>query len=77
MAWTLGEVALIPPTQVWKCLRKVHHASYDEAEAHRLDVLLNHGSNGDPLHVYRCPHCNGWHVGRSQPWSLSTAMGPR
>ena len=66
MAFTLGDVARIPQTSAWKCLRKIHHGSFEQAEAHRLDVLHHHGSDRHPLSVYRCPHCGDWHVGRSR-----------
>ena len=66
MAWTLRAVARIHETRAWKCLRKVHHASYEDAEAHRLDVLHHHGDDGHSLHAYRCPLCGDWHVGRSR-----------
>jgi hypothetical protein len=74
MAWPLGEVARIPQTRAWKCLRKMHHASYDEAESHLVDVLRRHGNDGEPLNVYRCRHCGDSHVGRNrQKESRSTA----
>jgi hypothetical protein len=65
MAFQLGEVAKIHQTRAWKCLRKKHHATYDDAEAHRLDVLHHHGTDGEPLEVYLCRRCGDWHVGRS------------
>jgi hypothetical protein len=66
VAWLLGEIVRWrgwtwrPPA----CLHKQQHATLDEAEAHRLDVLHNHGSDGEPLESYRCSYCGVWHVGR-------------
>ena len=64
MAFTLRDVARIPQTRAWKCLRKIHHASYADAEAHMREVEAKHGIDRRPLNVYRW--CGDWHVGRSR-----------
>jgi hypothetical protein len=54
MPWQLGDVARWrgwtwrPPA----CLRKQRHETFDDAEAHRLDVLQNKGTDGAPLEIY-------------------------
>lgn len=67
MPWQLGDVARWrgwtwrPPA----CLRKQRHETFDDAEAHRLDVLQNKGTDGAPLEIYWCGYCDAWHVGRA------------
>ena len=69
MAWSLGDVARLSNV-AWhrapRCARKLRHVTFDEAEAHRLDVLRNKGDDGEPLEVYWCRACDVWHVGRSR-----------
>ena len=68
VSWPLGETARLVGL-TWRapaCLHKKRHATWEAAEAHRLDVLYNHGSDGEPLEVYWCASCPAWHVGRSR-----------
>ena len=41
------------------CERKNRYASRYEAELTAAECA-EHGA--PPLHVYRCPYCNGWHL---------------
>lgn len=41
------------------CERKNRYASRYEAELTAAECA-DHGA--PPLHVYRCPYCNGWHL---------------
>lgn len=41
------------------CERKNRYASRSEAEA-TAAACAEHGARN--LHVYKCPHCNGWHL---------------
>ncbi|MCI9494523.1 hypothetical protein [Adlercreutzia mucosicola] len=41
------------------CERKNRYASRYEAEATAAECA-EHGA--PPLHVYRCPYCEGWHL---------------
>ena len=66
MGWTLGEVAR-NHSLTWTCLKKVPHASFEEASAHIRSVERDYGTDGDPLVPYRCDRCGQWHVGRDPP----------
>ncbi len=71
-----GLGALLP------CWRKIRHTEREPAEA-QLRSLIDRGLQAHGLtpewardkflHVYQCPHCGGWHVGRTslgrfRPW---------
>ena len=52
MAFPLGDVArILRGPLAGACARKIRHATYDEAEAHRLDVLFHKGADNRPLYV--------------------------
>ena len=43
--------------------------TWDAAEGHRLCILAGQARkkpNPDTLHVYLCPHCDGYHVGHDR-----------
>jgi hypothetical protein len=45
-----------------QCVGKQRHASREHANAARVSL-------GDlNCVVYRCPHCNGWHIGHAVGW---------
>ena len=46
------------------CRSKNRYASYAEAQD-AVAACAEHGTTG--LHIYKCPHCNGWHL-TSHPW---------
>lgn len=46
------------------CTSKQRYVSYDEAQQ-TVAACAEHGTTG--LHIYKCPHCNGWHL-TSHPW---------
>ena len=46
------------------CLSKNRYASYAEAQDAQA-ACAEHGITG--LHIYKCPHCHGWHL-TSHPW---------
>lgn len=48
-----------PPCAHKACERKNRYASRYEAELTAAECA-EHGA--PPLHVYRCPYCNGWHL---------------
>lgn len=50
-----------------RCWPKEQHASREAAEAQKRSILKR-GLEGDAkrIHVYRCPHCNAWHVGHAR-----------
>lgn len=50
------------------CERKNRYASRYEAELTAAECA-EHGA--PPLHVYRCPYCQGWHL-TSKPYGLSS-----
>lgn len=43
------------------CAGKRQHATRDEAFAQLASLRRRDTAIG--VHVYRCPHCGGWHVG--------------
>ncbi|MBQ9067812.1 MAG: hypothetical protein IJ131_01960 [Eggerthellaceae bacterium] len=47
------------------CTSKQRYASYAEAQ-NTIAACAEHGTTG--LHIYKCPHCNGWHL-TSHPWN--------
>ena len=47
------------------CERKNRYASRYEAELTAAECA-EHGA--PPLHVYRCPYCNGWHLTSKGAW---------
>lgn len=49
------------------CWPKKQHATRGAARA-QMRSLLNRGLEKDAtlIHVYRCPHCDGWHVGHER-----------
>jgi hypothetical protein len=49
-------------TRAQACAGKQAHARRAEATAH-LWRLVAAGEYAGRLRVYRCRHCNGWHVG--------------
>ena len=66
MVWPLGEIARLSGL-TWRapaCLHKIRHETRDSARAHLFDVQFHHEDDGEPLGVYPCPACKGWHVGR-------------
>jgi hypothetical protein len=54
----------MPDHLVRRCVKKERHTSEGAAQA-ALRSLLRRGLATDParIHVYRCPHCDGWHTG--------------
>lgn len=47
------------------CQRKVRHD--DEGVARKAARLISDRQN-EPVNVYRCACCKGWHVGRTPTW---------
>lgn len=52
------------------CSTKVRWETEEQADGHRLLMLhdprgAKRPINPERLHVYQCPHCEGWHVGHS------------
>jgi hypothetical protein len=46
------------------CTRKRRHATDNNARVELFMIRKNHGYTGH-LNVYRCPFCNGFHVGHT------------
>ncbi|CAM5457348.1 hypothetical protein TMEC54S_03488 [Thauera mechernichensis] len=44
------------------CKRKIRHVSEADAR-HHIAALLNRKGWTGRMNAYRCPFCNGWHVG--------------
>ena len=49
-------------TQARACQGKIAHKTKAEAEAHRR-VLIFRGAFRNRITVYKCKHCDHWHVG--------------
>lgn len=44
------------------CTRKIRHATEADAREHIGALVRRKGWTGR-MNAYRCPFCNGWHVG--------------
>jgi hypothetical protein len=65
MKFTLGEIARGSWLVSSPCARKIRHATWMEAHAHRESVIYRYGEEPHaPLTVYHCRSCGGWHIGR-------------
>ena len=48
------------------CFPKLRHATRGQAETQLHDVLINGmAKDKSTIHTYKCPACDGWHVGHS------------
>jgi hypothetical protein len=47
------------------CDRKRRHESKESAERQKAQLTRDTGSAWFRMQVYRCRHCNGWHVGHT------------
>lgn len=49
-----------------------HKHKYPNQKAARLVALLVRKKKNLKLYVYRCPHCNHWHLTRRTPQEFAT-----
>lgn len=54
-----------------QCLRKVRH----ETRAAANIAVRVMGSRAKGTKPYRCPHCDGWHIGHPNPFHHSDRTG--
>lgn len=50
-------------TKARECGTKFRHDSKAGADAQAASLHRNRAATPATAHVYRCPHCGGWHVG--------------
>jgi hypothetical protein len=50
-------------TKARTCGRKIRHAYKLDAEEHLNSLIREGDARPGSMNVYRCPYCNGWHVG--------------
>lgn len=53
------------PSKRRSCEGKVRHDNPDSAHI-ALRARIGRGATPYTLHVYRCRHCEGWHIGHKR-----------
>lgn len=50
---------------------------YEKVEHAHAEVLIARNKRGwHNVHAYKCPHCSGWHVGRTSGWQSAVLKKP-